>query len=390
VFATLAWWPVAWRPPAGGITVALGLGVALCLCKALSIRPAWRAVIATAPALLALPWLGTAARPALAGTLAASVGYLGFSLARQAMHAVRGWRFHTPDGRADGWDYGRWVVLRERMLARLWPWGQRRILFPPTDMEAGLREGFRHRGDRLAFAEPTPELVRDHDLVVPLTLDDVERLRHFPGLQRNPLPLPDADCVALCNDKLACNRVLTAAGFGDCIPRMSDSPAFPYILKKRIDAWGENTHVIASAADERRLGALLRDPDYFRQAFVPGRREYAAHLLVRDGRIVAALAVEYGFAHELHKKCREQPPHYRRLRRPAHLPLFRGMLAALGYEGLCCVNYKVHNERVWILEINPRFGASLAPWFFAMMRALPRAAPLRARATTSAARPTTA
>ncbi len=96
------------------------------------------------------------------------------------------------------------------------------------------------------------------------------------------------------------------------------------------------------------------------------------------------------YAHDLHKKCREQPPHYRRLRRATHLPLFRDMLNAVGYEGLCCVNYKLQDGRVRFLEINPRFGASLAPWFFAMVRALPRAAPVRASATTSAANPTVA
>ncbi len=301
---------------------------------------------------------------------------------------MRGWRFRTPEGVADGWDYGQWLIARERLFAWL-PWRRRRILFLPTDMEADLRKGFAHRGDHLRFAHPTPEELHAHDVVVPLTLPDLDVLRGLDApLARNPLALPDRRCVDLCNDKLDCNRVLAAAGFADCVPEIADSLPFPYVLKKRVDAWGDNTHVVANADDERRLAGLLRHPDYFRQAFVPGQRAYAAHLLVRDRRIVAAIAVEYVFAHDLHKKSREQPPHYRRLRRATHLPLFRDMLAAIGYEGLCCVNYKLQDGRVRFLEINPRFGASLAPWFFAMVRALPRAAPVTARATTSAANPT--
>lgn len=393
LFAAAAWLPVAWWRPDAGVAVVLGCVLALALCKTLHMPPAWRAFVAPLPVVAALPWLGADGRPGLFGALLAAAGYLAFTLARRGMYVVRGWRFHTPDGRVDGWDYARWVIARERLLARLWPRRPLHILFPQTEMEVHLREGFRHRGDLLRFAEPTPDELRAHDLVVPLTLPDLAQLRAFePLLARNPLPLPSADSVALCDDKLACNRALAAAGFADSVPEIADSLPFPYVLKKRVDAWGDNTHVIANAEQERRFAALLGDPDYFRQAFVPGQREYAAHLLVRDGRIVAALTVEYAFAHDLHKKCREQPPHYRRLRRATHLPLLRGMLAAIGYEGLCCVNYKLQEGRVQLLEINPRFGASLAPWFFAMMRALPRAPrrSLKANATTSAANPTAA
>jgi len=386
LIAVIAWMPVAWWHPDEGITALLGLGSTLFLCKTLAMWPMWRALVAPMPTATAFPWLDDIGRSALSLALLAACGYLAFTLARLGVYAMRAWmdtfRFRTPEGTEDGWDYGQWLIARERLLACLWPWRRRRILFPPTAMEAELRKGFGHRGDRLRFAQPTPGELHAHDLVVPLTLPDLDRLRGFGSLlAHNPLPLPDPDCVDLCNDKLLCNRALAAAGFADCVPEISDSLPFPYVLKKRIDAWGDNTHVVANAEDECRLAALLHDPDYFRQVFVPGQREYAAHLLVRNGRIAAAIAVEYVFAHELHKKCREQPPRYRRLRRASHLPLFRDMLAAIGYEGLCCVNYKLQDGRVRFLEINPRFGASLAPWFFAMVRALPRASSPSSRAS---------
>lgn len=409
LFAAAAWLPVAWWRPVPWIAVGLGCVVTLVLCKTLRMPPAWRAFVAPLPVVATLPWLGADGYPGLFGAVFAAGGYLAFTFARRGIHAVRGWRFHGPDGRADGWDYGRWLLARERFLAWSWPRRPLRILFPPTTMEADLRRGFRHRGDLLRFAEPTAEALCACDLVVPLSLKDLARLRESgPLLERNPLPFPAPECVDLCNDKLAFNRAMVAAGFADCVPEIADALPYPYVLKKRIDAWGDNTHVVAGAEDERRLGALLHDPDYFRQSFVPGQREYAAHLLVLGGRIAAALAVEYGFAHDLHKKCREQPPQYRRLRRATHLPLFRDMLAAIGYEGLCCVNYKLEGGRVRLLEINPRFGASLAPWFFVMLRALPRApgkassgasratavrdaaGSIRANATTSAANPTDA
>ncbi len=387
----LAWSSIAWWSPARGVAASIGLCSTLSLCKALTMPPTRRALIAPIPVFATL-LVDAAGHAALAGALFAAAGYLAFTLARRGLYAVRAWldgfRFRYPDGTPGGWDYGQWLVACERVFSRPWPW-RRRILFPPTEMEPELRRAFGIGGDRLSFVEPTAENLREHDLVVPLTLKDLGHLRSFgPQLARNPLPLPDPGCVELCNDKLGFNRALVAAGFGECVPEIADALPFPYVLKKRIDAWGDNTHVVAGIEDEHRLGALLRDPNYFRQAFVPGKREYAAHLLVLDGRIAASLTVEYGFEQPLHKKCREQPPHYRRLRRSTHLPLFRDMLRTIGYQGLCCVNYKLQDGRVRILEVNPRFGASLAPWFFVMVRALPRTARIRANATTSAANPT--
>lgn len=347
------------------------------------------------PAIATLLLPETTAHLAFVGMLLAASGYLAFTIARRSMHVFRArleaFRFRTPEGNVDGWDYGQWLLTREHLLARLMPWRRRRILFPPSVMEADLRMGFAHRGDHLRFAEVTPEGLRTHDLVVPLTLPDLDGLRELePLLARNPLPLPCQRCVDLCNDKLACNLALAAAGFADSIPEVSDSLSFPYVLKKRVDAWGENTHVVANNEDESKLAGLLHDSGYFRQDFVPGRNEYAAHIILRNGRIVAALTIEYVYTHDLHKKCREQPAHYKRLRRATHLRLFRDMLVAVGYDGLCCINYKLQDGRVRFLEINPRFGSSLAPWFFAMVGGLPLTTRLRANATTSAIRPRSA
>lgn len=41
------------------------------------------------------------------------------------------------------------------------------------------------------------------------------------------------------------------------------------------------------------------------------------------------------------------------------LQLFNRILRALDYEGTCCFNYKFADGIPMILEINPRFGASI-------------------------------
>jgi predicted ATP-grasp superfamily ATP-dependent carboligase len=46
-----------------------------------------------------------------------------------------------------------------------------------------------------------------------------------------------------------------------------------------------------------------------------------------------------------------------------YLPLFTSMLNAIGFEGLCCIDYKVFDNRPFVLEINPRMGGSLSLYF---------------------------
>ena len=61
---------------------------------------------------------------------------------------------------------------------------------------------------------------------------------------------------------------------------------------------------------------------------------------------------------------------YRAIRRCPYLTLFSNILNSIGFQGLCCVNYKVERGRPYILEINPRFGGSLTPYFFSFIRHL--------------------
>jgi D-alanine-D-alanine ligase-like ATP-grasp enzyme len=52
------------------------------------------------------------------------------------------------------------------------------------------------------------------------------------------------------------------------------------------------------------------------------------------------------------------------------MDLFAQMLAALGFSGLCCVNYKLVDGNPMIFEINPRCGFSLCAHFPQVLDAL--------------------
>jgi hypothetical protein len=246
-----------------------------------------------------------------------------------------------------------------------------KILFSPKpEWESDLRKAFRRTHHTIAFGELSAESIVDCQLVVPLAIRDLTRVCGLRNLiPDNPIPIPSMECITLCDDKYLFNQSLAVNGFERFLPRMGGNQRYPYILKKRIDEWGEHSYILSDAREEESFSSALSDPEYFSQEFVAGRREYATHIVFRHRQIVCSLSIEYFFGTDLPVKGRDKPNIVRPCRCP-YLKLFSSVLASIDFEGLCCINYKVQENRPLILEINPRFGGSLRPYFFSFVRHL--------------------
>ncbi len=246
------------------------------------------------------------------------------------------------------------------------------ILFSPkADWEQWIRDGFTGSRHAIAFAEFADADLEAHDLLVPITLAALRDLQARPeSAARNPIAIPSAESMALCDDKLAFNRFLEGNGFVDCVPPIGPFQSFPYILKKRHDEWGRNSHIVRDRGDEERLAAELADPEFFCQEYIPGSTELTTHIVFRDGRIVCGMTLALRFGNEVYIRGREAD-----LERTecacADEELFTRILVAIGFEGLCCFNYKRVGTQPLIFEINPRFGASLAPLFAQFLERFP-------------------
>lgn len=207
--------------------------------------------------------------------------------------------------------------------------------------------------------------------MVPLALEDLRYLSRLPPGTHNLIPVPSPQAIELCDDKVKFHACLVAHGFGPYLPRIDPQLGYPYVLKRNPDEAGEHCHIVLDAAAERALPAECAGADYFRQEFIPGRREYACHVLFIGGRIVHALTIEYGYDTDYPIKGRVAP-RYMLIRRCPWLPLFARVLDALHFEGLSCVNYKLRDRKPMLLEINPRLGRSATGYFFAFLRHLAR------------------
>ncbi len=211
------------------------------------------------------------------------------------------------------------------------------------------------------FADLRTTDIDAFDLVVPLTLDDYRALEDQAESARGKALFPSGDVVRLCHDKLKFNQCVLASDFGWTIPPLLEKPSPPFILKRRQDEFGANTHLAMTPEDSERLHAQLDDPDYFAQTYVAGDLEFATHILVRDGRSVFHLNVTYEMGDRFYVKNKMFTQKNVSVNRDdKELDLFVAILALIGFEnGTCCFNYKYDGDRIQIFELNPRFGGSL-------------------------------
>jgi ATP-grasp domain len=274
------------------------------------------------------------------------------------------------------WRRNRFYVRREKLWALLSTsldsGGVKKILFSENAAYAEtIQKGFRRLPHRIEFGSITADSFERYDIVVPLTIPDLEEARRHSRLRKIALPLPSAESVHLCDDKYRFNQALIKAGFGQYIPKMSQGVALepPYILKKRTGWWGNGCYLIRNDGDEEAQLKRITDAKYFCQELIPGTTEFATHILFAGGSIVKALNIKYEFESDTPIKGQSaillQVVH-----RCPYLDLFARVLRTIEFEGLCCVNYKVAKGQPFLLEINPRFGGSLAPYFFSFVRHL--------------------
>ncbi len=268
----------------------------------------------------------------------------------------------------------RFYLKREQFLSSFFPRRSLRVLMSceKPDWQEDIERGFSRTRHKVEFGSITPESFGGFDLVVPLTLADLSRVRRsLPLLSRNPLPVPSEQCVRLCHDKYEFNQTLINAGFGRHIPRIGNGRELepPYILKKRTGEWGQDCHIIRDRHDEMALIERVGDPAFFCQEIIRGQFEFATHILFTGDRIIKSLNLLYEFESETPIKGQDRELQ-RVICRCAYLELFGKILRTIGFQGLCCVNYKIYRGQPFLLEINPRFGGSLGPYFFSFLRYL--------------------
>jgi hypothetical protein len=266
-----------------------------------------------------------------------------------------------------------WYMFSELYLARFCTKRKMNILFSKKETwEPRIRRLGRFLPHTFTFAEFNPQTIAEHDLVIPLIIEDVFYLndvRHL--IKDNPIPVPSIECVKLCDDKYEFAKYLIANNFADYIPQINGDLSYPFFLKKKVDMGGVHTHLVENREQELALSSEMNSDEYFRQQFISGTREYATHIFFNKQGIVRAVTMEHLFEKDnsiLNKNDTLRTKMHKN--NPEHLDLFAAILKSIGYEGICCFDYKIVNNRPIIFEINPRVGGSFSLYLFSFLRSI--------------------
>ena len=203
---------------------------------------------------------------------------------------------------------------------------------------------------------------KQFDLVIPLFEKDILILNKHYKRSKNFL-IPSNKLVRFCNDKSAFNNYLITNGFSRFIPEMlSETQRFPYILKKSVDQWGENSYIIDSPEKELELQHFVNDPAYFKQKYISGEDEYTTHFIFDKNKIVYHFTLHFRFPYAVYIKGSKSPSFKTAQINPTetlYVDVFERILSAINFRGIGCFNFKVANGVPQIFELNPRVGGSL-------------------------------
>jgi hypothetical protein len=210
--------------------------------------------------------------------------------------------------------------------------------------------------------------IESFDIVVPLTIPDMEFcMANESLLGNNPIPFPSIESFTICNNKSEFDIFMRKYGFSTYLPDPVLKDQFPFILKNSIDEGGENIHLINNVDDINKHKEIIHNAKYIKQGIISGEKEYAAHILIKNGKVVNALTIIYIFDKPVYIKGKDK---YicRNVCKNKHIKLFEEVLVKMDFNGLCCFNYKEEGGTPKILEINPRFGGSLCEFFYPFLQ----------------------
>lgn len=215
-----------------------------------------------------------------------------------------------------------------------------------------------------------------YDLFLPLIIQDIKLLAdRFGRWNGRRFVVPSSDLVDLADDKQRFFDFLIRQRFSEHVPMPADRATYPWILKRRRDAGGEHCHIIQGPDDAEQFRPQIDSDDYLTQQYVAGSKEYTTHIYRFQNRTEFHTTVEFRMNRELYVRGRRMQP-YKNVQidfvASKHLDLFERILDRMGFEGLCCFNYKLVDGQPIIFEMNPRYGGSLAPKINEVLTAIAR------------------
>jgi hypothetical protein len=203
----------------------------------------------------------------------------------------------------------------------------------------------------------------DHfDYIIPCRSAEYTALDRRGDLNGVKFWRPAPDVVALCEDKYELNRFLIEHRFEGLIPSLVEpgDGTYPYIVKRRAGEDGDNSHLIRNAFEEKLLSHVTKSAENFCQAYIPGNTEFELHVLFAKGRLHYAQTIKYTMKTDFYVRSQFTPvSDVLYCADNHHLDYFLPILEWIGYDGICCLNYKMLDGVPRLFKISPRLENTL-------------------------------
>jgi len=217
-------------------------------------------------------------------------------------------------------------------------------LIRPVLLKAGHQVKFLNRPEGLASTEG--------DIVLGLSGFDSEK--------DGRAVVTSAAIGALTKNKESFNNWLVENGFGDHVPRVGGHSEAPYIAKAKEGLWGKGCMLVKNVHHHAIAQQWVEDGTHFTQDLINSHQEYSTHILFARGEVLLSHTYEFSLNDkDVIRGGDDGRDDDQRLVECPSIELFTGILRKLGYEGICCFDYKVVDEHIWIFELNARMGASV-------------------------------
>lgn len=153
-------------------------------------------------------------------------------------------------------------------------------------------------GYKADFSELEDTDYTQYDYYIPLTIQAQNNINASKELHKVfHSVIPSKENIELCNDKEAFRDYLMNSGYAENSVKTGNDLPYPYVLKQKVGRWGDGIFMVKNEADEQ---AVVKEPgvSYFKEEFIPGKKEYATHVFIYRGKIKFMKTVEYVYDEE--------------------------------------------------------------------------------------------
>lgn len=197
------------------------------------------------------------------------------------------------------------------------------------------------------------------DWIIPLSDKDYLMIKNCWYIDKNKILYPNNDISTLLDNKLLFTKYMIE-NFNDLIPKIFyldnikiEDIKYPVISKPIYSRNGSNMKIYH---DEKEF--MNCDNKIIIQEFIDILYEYGAYLLCINGKIINWKIIKYQYL-KYNIKKNNFPINYED-DETFNIELFQPLISKLNYSGGACINFKFDqiNNKIYIFEINPRFGGS--------------------------------